>query len=66
MHGWQTWGLPLSLFLKQATEEAQNVDSVMILALTCVLDRPLEEDRTICLICAHGYYLNRTNGLCGD
>ena len=49
-----------------AKEGSQSVSPVTIPALTTIVDRQFEEDRTLCPVRALRYYLDRTKGLRGS
>ena len=51
---------------KLAREGSQSVSPVTIPALTTIVDRQFKEDRTLCLVRALRYYLNRTKDLRGS
>ena len=50
----------------QLGEGSQTVSPVTIPALTTIVDRQFKEDRTLCLIRALRYYLDRTKDLRGS
>ena len=49
-----------------AREDSQSVSLVTIPALTTIVDRQFKEDRTLCLVRALRYYLDRTKDLRGS
>ena len=49
-----------------AREGSQSVSPVTIPALTTIVDRQFKEDRTLCLVRALRYYLDRTKNLRGS
>ena len=49
-----------------AREGSQSVSPVTIPALTTIVDREFKEDRTLCLVWALRYYLDRTKDLRGS
>ena len=49
-----------------AREGSQSVSPVTIPALTTIVDRQFKEDRTLCLVRALRYYLDRTKDLRGS
>ena len=49
-----------------AREDSQSVSPVTIPALTTIVDRQFKEDRTLCLVRALRYYLDRTKDLRGS
>ena len=49
-----------------AREGSQSVSPVTIPALTTIVDRQFKEDRTLCLVRAMRYYLDRTKDLRGS
>ena len=49
-----------------AREGSQSVSPVTIPALTTIIDRQFKEDRTLCLVRALTYYLDRTKDLRGS
>ena len=49
-----------------AREGSESVSPVTIPALTTIVDRQFKEDRTLCLVWALRYYLNRTKDLRGS
>ena len=49
-----------------AREGSQSVSPVTIPALTTIIDRQFKEDRTLCLVRALRYYLDRTKDLRGS
>ena len=51
---------------KLAREGSQSVSPVTIPALTIILDRRFKEDRTLCLVRALRYYLDRAKDLRGS
>ena len=58
---------PSSEFIAQlAGEGSQSVSSVTIPALTTIVDKQFTEDRTLCLVRALRYYLDRTQDLRGS
>ena len=60
---------PSSVFIAKnqlAREGSQSVSPVTIPALTTMVDRQFKEDRTLCLVWALKYYLDRTKDLRGS
>ena len=58
---------PSSDFIaKNQLESSQSVCPVTIPALTTIVDRQFKEDRTLCLVWALRYYLDRTKDLRGS
>ena len=66
---WEKVALFPSHFIAQnqlAREGSQSVSPVTIPALTTIVDRQFKEDRTLCLVQALRYYLDRTKDLRGS